>query len=58
MKFAIFREIEESGKKRRKFLIEWDKTQIADALEKELPGGRDALDRVIEQFKKKSVRIP
>ena len=59
MKFAIFREIQ---KGKRKFLIEWDQKQIEDALVNEM-GEREynvraAFQRVIERFKKESIRIP
>jgi len=66
MKFAIFREIKGGG---RKFLLEWDKKQIEDALVEELkPLGelsgigeyviRRAFKNVIEKFKKESIKIP
>ena len=55
MKFAIFREIE---KKKRKFLVEWDADKIATELEAELKGAAAAFNKVIEKFKKESIRIP
>ena len=66
MKFAIFREIKGGG---RKFLLEWDKEQIEDALVEELkPLGelsgigeyviRRAFRNVIDKFKKESIKIP
>ena len=60
MKFAIFREFE-SGK--RKFLVEWNKDQIINALCCELSGESDdriraAFDKIIENFKRESAKIP
>jgi hypothetical protein len=55
MKFAIFREIK---KGKRKFLMEWNQSEIAAELEKELPGAAKALDKIIAKFKKGSLRIP
>jgi hypothetical protein len=60
MKFAIFREIK---KGKRKFLMEWNQKEIEDALLDELLevseyNLRAAFGRVIERFKKESLRIP
>lgn len=55
MKFAIFREIE---KGKRKFLIEWNQDKIAVELEKELKGSATAFNKVVERFKKESIKIP
>ena len=55
MKFAIFREIK---KGKRKFLAEWGQKQIEKELDRELPGSGKALNKIVEQFKKQSLRIP
>ena len=58
MKFAIFRETIQDGKKKRKVLVEWDREKIANELEKELPGASGAFNTIIENFKKESIKIP
>lgn len=62
MKFAIFREIVQEGKKQRRFLVEWNKDDIIKALAKELEireyNVRMAFVKIIEDFKKESIRIP
>ena len=58
MKFAIFREIEIRGTPSRKFLIEWNKNEIVKAFLDEGLDIKDVLDRVIEKFKKESIKIP
>ena len=55
MKFAIFREVEKGS---RKFLVEWDQDKITAELERELPGAAEAFNKVVELFKKESIRIP
>ena len=59
MRFAIFREFIQDGKKKRKVYIEWPKEKIEQELSREL--GLDvskALNNIIEKFKKESIRIP
>jgi hypothetical protein len=70
MKFAIFREVKISGDKvKRKFLVEWSQDEIIKALQKELIGmipseyqpedvARNALNNIVKDFKKESLKIP
>ena len=60
MKFAIFREIK---KGKRKFLLEMDQDEIIGELIKQLPQVREynirsAFNKVVENFKKKTITIP
>jgi len=58
MKFVIFREIIVKDEKKRRFLLEWPADKIAAELEKELSGAGAAFNKVVEKFKKESIRIP
>ena len=55
MKFVIFREVE---KGKRKFFVEWNQDKITVELEKQLPGAAEAFNKVVELFKKESIKIP
>jgi len=67
MKFAIFNEIEEGGKKKRRILVEWPLQRIIIRLhEIAYPiGGVEFSENVVkvfnmtvEEFKKESVKLP
>jgi hypothetical protein len=68
MKFAIFREaVLFDGKKKRKFLVEWNEKQIFDALYNKVlqnvgqngaEGFKYAWEQTLEDFKKESIKIP
>lgn len=59
MKFQIIREIKIKGQKiQRKIFAEWDQAQIEEELERQLPGGANALRKIVAKFKKKTISIP
>ena len=61
MKFAIFREIEIDGKRKRKILVDWDQDRIKEELiiqSKKFEDIGKAFDATIKKFKEETIKIP
>ena len=61
MKFAIFREIEIDGKKKRKIIVEWNQDRIKEELIiqfKKIEDVSKAFDATIKKFKEETIKIP
>ena len=61
MKFAIFREIEIDGKRKRKILVDWDEDRIKEELIiqfKKIEDVSKAFDATIRKFKEETIKIP